>query len=133
MGDNLILCDGLRGRGLSEGITGVKRLRGPHECRRDGDLGFKRFEVAIQDFGRAVNDVDLNQPDLEEEKEGAGEVGGVMGSVEDEEADGEEPAKDNHDDVRDMELEIDVVEGAGDSGVGEEAIEQTRQGGDLRG
>jgi hypothetical protein len=135
----LVVCGGLKGRGLSEDATGVKRLHGLHECRKARNLGLKRFEVAIQDFGRGANDdtvLVLNQPDLEEDKEGAGEVGGVMISVDDEEAGGEDPAKDSHEDVRDREaeLEVDIVEGAGDRGeVGEEVIEQARQGRDLRG
>ena len=86
--------------------------------------------MVSQDVGRIARDdtvPDLNQLDLEE-KDGSGEV---EGSVEDEEADEELP-KDSHDDVRDMEpeLEVDVVEGAGD--VGEEAIEQARQVRNLR-
>lgn len=98
----------MRGRGLSEDVTGVKRLCRLHECRKDGNIGLERFEVDIQEFGR-----DLNQPDLGEEKEGTGEVGGVVRSVEDE--DGEEPPKDSHDGVLDMEREL-GVEGAGDRG-----------------
>lgn len=47
-------CVGLRGRGLSEGNTGVKRQCGLHECRRDGSFGFKMFEVLIQDLGRGA-------------------------------------------------------------------------------
>lgn len=119
-------CVGLRGRGLSEDNTGVKRQCGLHECRRDGSLGFKRLEVLIQDFGRGAWE-DLNHPDLEEEIEGEGEEGGVKESVE---VDGEDPANDSQEDVRDKELE---AEGAGDRGdVGEEAMEQARQGRDLR-
>jgi len=136
----LVVCGGLRERGPSEDATGVKRLYELHECRRDRNLGLKRLEVVIQEFGRTAKDdtaLDLNQPDWEDDKEGVGEVGGVMISEEDEEADGEEPAKDSHDDVRDMEadLVVDIVEGAGDRGEdGEEAIEQARQGReDLRG
>ena len=121
---------GLRGRGLSEDRTGVKRQWGLHECRRDEFLEFKKFEVVIQDFGRGAKE-DLNHPDLEElTEESAGEVGGVRGSVEE---DGEEPAKESHEDVRDIELEPEVVERAGDGReVGEEAKEQARQGRDLR-
>jgi hypothetical protein len=66
----------------------------------------------------------LNQPDLEEETEGAGEVEGVMESVGDDEVDA---AKDSHEDVRDIELE---AEGVGE--VGEEITEQAGQGRDLR-
>lgn len=117
---------GLRGRGLSEDRTGVKRQCGLHECRRDEFLEFKRFEVVIQDFGRGAKE-DLNHPDLEE-TEGAGEAGGESGSM-----DGEEPAKESHEDVRDIELELEVVERAGDRReVEEEAKEQARQGRDLR-
>ena len=111
---------GLRGRGLSEDNTGVKRQCGLHECRMDGSLEFKRFEAIIQDLGRGATD-DLNHPDLE--IEGEGEVGGVTRSVE---TDVEEPAKDSHEDVRDMELE---AEGAGDRGkFAEEAMEQPVHG-----
>lgn len=72
--------------------------------------------MGIQDLGRMANvDTveDLNQPDLEEEKEGVGEVGGVMESVEDEGVDGEEPVKDSHEDLRDVEVEFDAIEGGG--------------------
>ena len=121
-------CVGLRGRGLSEDSTGVKRQCELQECCKDEFLGFKRFEVVIQDFGRGAKE-DLNHPDLEEEIEGEGEVGGVRGSVE---ADVEEPAKDSHEDVRDMELGLEVAEVAGDRREVEEAKEQARQGRDLR-
>ena len=74
----------------------------------------------------------MNQPDLEEETEGVGEVGGVMRSVEGE----EEPAKDDsHEDVRDIEpeREVDALE-VGDRGeVGGEVIKQALQGKDDRG
>lgn len=111
-------CIGLRGRGLSEDDTDVRRLCGLHECRNLG------FEVIIQDFGARE---DLNQPDLGEETEGTGEVGGVMGSAE------LDATKDSHEDVRDMELEAEEaeeVEGVGE--VGGETAEQARQGKDLR-
>jgi hypothetical protein len=108
----------MRGRGLSEDNTGVKRQCGLHECCMDKSLEVKRFEGITQDFGRGATE-DLNQPDLEEETEGAGEVEGVMRSVE---GDGDEPAKDSHEDLRDMELEAD----------GGEVMEQARQGRDLR-
>jgi len=110
-------CVGLRGRGLSEDNTDVRQLYGLHEC---GNVG---FEVIIQDFGRGARE-DLNQPDLGEETEGTGEVGGVMGSVE------VDATKDSHEDVRDMELEVEEVEGVGE--VGGETAEQARQGKDLR-
>ena len=72
-------CVGLRGRGLSEDNTGVRWQCGLHECRRDESL---RFEVVIQDVGREAKE-DLNHADLVgEENEGAGEAGGVKGSVE---------------------------------------------------
>jgi hypothetical protein len=132
----LIVCGGLGGRGHSEDATGVKRLCGLHECSGERNLGLKRVEVVIQDFGRAGRVLDLNQLDLEEDKEGTGEVGGVTISADDEEVVGDEPAKDSHDDVRDIEAElgVDAIEGAGDRGeIGEEVIEQARQGIDLRG
>jgi hypothetical protein len=83
--------------------------------------------VDIQDFGPGARE-DLNHADLEgEEIESAGEDGGVKGSVE---VDCEEPAKESHEDVRDIELE---AEEAGDTcEVEEEAMEQARQGRDLR-
>jgi hypothetical protein len=46
--------------------------------------------------------------------EGTGEAGGVMGSA--------EATKDNHEDVRDIELEAEELEGVGE--VGEEITEQ---------
>jgi hypothetical protein len=108
----------MRGRGLSEDNTGVKPQCGLHECCRDKSLEVRRFEGIIQDFGRGATE-DLNHPDLEEEKEDAGEVEGVMRSVG---VDGDEPAEDSHEDLLDMELE---AEGGG------EAMEQAKQGRDL--
>lgn len=72
-------CVGLRGRGLSEDDTGVRWQCELHECRSDESLP---LEVVIEDFGRDDRE-DLNHADLEGEGiEGAGEAGGVKGSVE---------------------------------------------------